>query len=123
MDEKLRLLEELYDLTVRQEKAINLGLIPRFMRLLDQREEVIKKIESLKVEKDENIMYDEIENKINDLSHKILELDKKNLDSLAKQKAKAKEEVDNIARYKKAMFETYDKPFDNSVGNHFDNKQ
>ena len=46
MEEKLKLLEELYDLTLRQQKAINLGLIPRFMRLLDQREEVIKKIES-----------------------------------------------------------------------------
>ncbi|MCQ2979222.1 MAG: hypothetical protein MJ245_05455 [Clostridia bacterium] len=122
MEQKLKLLEELYDLTKRQEKAINLGLIPRFMRLLEQREQVIKKIEELKVEKDENLMYDEIDEKINKLSNDILDLDKKNLEELNKQKIKAKKDVDNIVLTRKMMFETYDKP-DNMVGNHFDNKQ
>ena len=122
MEEKLKLLEELYDLTVRQQKAINLGLIPRFMRLLDQREQVIKKIEELKVEKDENLMYDELESKISDLSKKVLDLDKQNLAELNKQKIKAKRDVDNMALTRKVMFDTYDKQ-DNMIGNHFDNKQ
>ncbi|MCQ2911799.1 MAG: hypothetical protein MJ244_06365 [Clostridia bacterium] len=122
MEEKLKLLEELYDLTLRQQKAINLGLIPRFMRLLDQREQVIKKIEELKVDKDENLEYDKLETKINDLSQKVLELDKKNLEELNKQKIQAKSNVEKITMTKKIIFDTYDK-MENQVGNHFDNKQ
>lgn len=122
MEQKLQLVKELYDITLKQEQAINLGLIPRFMRLLDQREQVIKKIEELKVDKDENLEYDKLETKINDLSQKVLELDKKNLEELNKQKIQAKSNVEKITMTKKIIFDTYDK-MENQVGNHFDNKQ
>ena len=122
MEEKLKLIEELYDITVRQEKAINLGLIPRFMRLIEERDKVIKKIEELTVEKEENLMYDEIENKIKELSNDIIELDKKNLEELSKLKKKAKIDVENIINTKKVIFDTYDR-VDNTVGNYFDDKQ
>ena len=122
MEEKLKLIEELYDITVRQEKAINLGLIPRFMRLIEERDKVIKKIEELTVEKEENLMCDEIENKIKELSNDIIELDKKNLEELSKLKKKAKIDVENIINTKKVIFDTYDR-VDNTVGNYFDDKQ
>lgn len=122
MEEKLKLIEELYDITVRQEKAIDLGLIPRFMRLIEERDKVIKKIEELTVEKEENLMYDEIENKIKELSNDIIELDKKNLEELSKLKKKAKIDVENIINTKKVIFDTYDR-VDNTVGNYFDDKQ
>ena len=118
MEQKLQLVKELYDITLKQEQAINLGLIPRFLRLVEERDEVIKQIESLNVsDSDENI-----NNEIKELASKIKELDDKNLASLGKQKKEAKEQVEKVMNARKIMLEGFD-AMPSVTGVHIDNKQ
>ena len=108
MDRIIQLLEEIYELTLRQEKAVSLGYIPRFMRLLDEKQSKLEEIESIDIEKNINMIYDDsCKQKVDELINKINALNDKNIEVLKMQKKDIKKEIDRIVSGKKLVNDTY----------------
>ena len=123
MDKIIELLEEIYELTLRQEKAVELGAIPRFMRLLNEKQVKLEQIDNIDIEKNINMIYDETYKKrIDELINKINELNDRNVEELKKQKKDIKKEIDKITNGQKIVNQAYMKQ-ENSYGRYFDNKK
>jgi len=114
---KIEILSELYELTLRQKKAIDLGLIPRFMRLLEEKEKLISLIDTAEE------FADSLEREKGDtLLKSINELNELNINAMKQQKRELKTELDRIVKSKTILDGTYESKEDVS-GYYVDNKK